>query len=150
MSKQKSLSKAAADPNVPSVGHKTAVSNNHLLLTQKHELFHGPLPHPDILAAYEKIQPGFADRIVAMAEAEAIHRRASEEKALTADIEFNRKMFSEARLGQIFAFMIGLSAILAGAYAGINGAGVTGSLIGGSGVIGLVAVFVIGRKLPPK
>lgn len=40
------------------------------LIAAKSETFEGPLPHPDILARYENILPGIADRIVRMAEAE--------------------------------------------------------------------------------
>ena len=37
--------------------------------------FHGPLPPPDIIREYESILPGSADRIFALAESEAVHRR---------------------------------------------------------------------------
>lgn len=40
------------------------------VIAAKSETFEGPLPHPDILARYENILPGIADRIVRMAEAE--------------------------------------------------------------------------------
>ena len=48
--------------------------------------FLGPLPPPEVLAKYEAINPGFANRIVAMAEAEGDHRRNQEKKSLDADI----------------------------------------------------------------
>jgi uncharacterized membrane protein len=37
--------------------------------------FSGPLPPPDLLAEYEQVIPGLADRIVRMAEEEGRHRR---------------------------------------------------------------------------
>lgn len=37
--------------------------------------FSGPLPPPDLLAEYEQVLPGLADRIVRMAEDEGAHRR---------------------------------------------------------------------------
>lgn len=40
--------------------------------------FSGPLPPARELQAYEQVVPGAADRIVKMAEDEALHRRAQE------------------------------------------------------------------------
>lgn len=84
--------------------------------------FSGPLPPPEILKKYNEAAPGLAERIVAMAEKEADHRRELDRKALEADIAEQNKMFSEARLGQICGLIIGLAAISAGAYTAINGA----------------------------
>ena len=44
--------------------------------------FSGPLPPPALLQGYENIKPGFAERIVQMAEGEANHRREQEKKPL--------------------------------------------------------------------
>jgi len=48
----------------------------------------------------------------------------------------------EIRLGQIFGFLIGITTILSGTYAAINGEEIAGSLIGTGGVIGLVTAFM--------
>jgi len=42
---------------------------------QQAKFHHGPLPSPDALEHYERIQPGFAQRIITLAEDEAKHRR---------------------------------------------------------------------------
>ncbi len=42
--------------------------------TERHELFEGPLPPPDLLKQYEQTLPGIAERIVRMAEEEQAHR----------------------------------------------------------------------------
>ena len=112
--------------------------------------FSGPIPPPAILQEYNRITPGLAERIVSMAEKEALHRHEIEHKALTADISDQNKMFSEARLGQICGFIIGLAAIIAGVYTATNGAQWPGGIIGGGGIIGLVSVFIYGRKQPHK
>jgi uncharacterized membrane protein len=112
--------------------------------------FSGPIPPPEILKGYNEIAPGLAERIVAMAEREADHRHGIDHKALDADISEQNKMFSEARLGQICGLIIGLAAIVAGAYTAISGAQWPGGIIGGGGVIGLVSVFIYGRKQPPN
>ena len=112
--------------------------------------FSGPIPPPAILQGYNQITPGLAERIVSMAEKEASHRHEIEHKELTADISDQNKIFSEARLGQICGLIIGLAAIIAGAYTATNGAQWPGGIIGGGGVIGLVSVFIYGRKQPHK
>ena len=52
-------------------------SNSNIAL-QHSQLYSGPIPDPESLARYEQIQPGFAERIIRMAEQEALHRRANE------------------------------------------------------------------------
>lgn len=45
-----------------------------MLTTVSTMAFAGPLPHPEILARYEEVLPGAADRIISMAEKQAAHR----------------------------------------------------------------------------
>jgi len=136
-------------------------SSASVVARQIHTEFSGPLPHPSVLAEYEGIQQGFAERIVALAEEEAAHRRKLEEKALDADLEAQRQIAdadveahrqtsAEIRLGQIFAFSIGVITILSGAYTAICGAELAGGLIGTGGVVALVSVFIYGRKAPHR
>jgi uncharacterized membrane protein len=86
--------------------------------------YQGPIPDPDSLARYDQINPGFAERIMRMAEEEAIHRRSNENKI----IKGNTRM---AMLGIVFAF---LSVII---FAGI----VIFAILKGSSVAALGAVI---------
>lgn len=108
-----------------------------------HASFSGPLPPPSLLQQYDKIQPGFAERIMALTETEAAHVRDMDRKGLWAAIW-------EARLGQVFGLTIGLAAIFAGTYAAVEGQPLAGGFIGGAGVIGLVTAFIIGRSANDK
>jgi uncharacterized membrane protein len=74
------------------------------------ELFAGPLPHPDILAAHDLVSPGAAEMILANFEAQAAHRRRLEVQVVRGDITC-------AALGQIFGFSIMMLLIGSGAYA---------------------------------
>jgi uncharacterized membrane protein len=47
---------------------------------QRH--FSGPLPPPEILAQYNEIVPGAAERILKMAEEQSAHRRGLEDKTI--------------------------------------------------------------------
>jgi uncharacterized membrane protein len=123
------LIKDLAKEEIKSIVHAAAVE----------EQFSGPIPHPNILESYNRILPGAAERILSMAEEEQKHRQYLEKTALQNDKD-------EAKLGQICAFLIGVVAIVAGTYAAINGSATAGSVIGGGGVVGLVSVFILGRK----
>ena len=112
--------------------------------------FRGPLPPPEVLQKYEIIQAGFADRIVKMAEDEAKHRREREVAGQNAEIEAVQTFQNETQRGQFFGFAIGVIAIISGTVASIMGAPWPGGFIGSAGVIGLVTVFIIGRKLPKE
>ncbi len=76
-------------------------------------------------------------------EQESEHRRTIVDYSIKAQAR-------EGMLGQIFGFLIGIFAIGCGTYAATNGAAWYGSLIGAAGVVGLVSVFVYGRRRDRK
>lgn len=109
--------------------------------------FHiGPLPDPDTLRAYGDIVSDLPERIVRMAEGEQFHRHEMEDCALSAQIDDLKQDRTEARLGQVLGFLIGLVAIIGGVTVAISGAQWGGSAISGIGVIGLVTAFIKGRQ----
>jgi len=60
----------------------------------------GTIPSPEILERYNSIIPGLAERIVAHAEKQSLHRTALERKLLISNI---RKSY----LGLVLGFLIG-------------------------------------------
>ena len=77
-----------------------------LLLQQSvYSEFSGPLPHPEILAKYENVFPGAAERIFQMAENQANHRRSMEKDSL----HFSAR---DSLLGILFGFIIAMSGII--------------------------------------
>lgn len=110
---------------------------------QRIEQFSGPIPSPDVLARYNEIVPNAAERILVMAESDATHQREIEMAALNAQRR-------ERRLGQVFGFSIGIAALAVAALALMKGHAAAASVIGGTTVVGLVAVFVTGRVLVSK
>ncbi len=106
---------------------------------QQLEISQGPLPHPEVFGQYDQILPGSAERLLRLVEQEAEHRRAMETQQLRSEI-------IETRIGQFMAFLIGIFTIVAGSYTALHGAQVPGAFIGSGGVIGLVTVFIYGRK----
>ena len=77
---------------------KPAKQQSTNLSLQHHQAYSGPIPDPDSLAKYDRIQPGFAERIIKMAEDEALHRRANENKIIKNSTQM-------AITGIIFAFV---------------------------------------------
>lgn len=102
--------------------------------------YRGPLPHPEILKGYEKILPGAAERVFAMAESQQKHRMAMEETIV-------KNQISQSKKGQIWGgsltVLFGLIS-LAFAFLGFPTlAGITLTTT----IIGLATIFVL-NKLP--
>lgn len=73
-------------------------SVNASLQIHKESSYSGPIPDPESLAKYEQISPGFAERILSMAEEEARHRRRNEDRLV-------KNSVVTTIMGIIFAFV---------------------------------------------
>lgn len=104
----------------------------------QHSSFSGPMPHPTVLEGYERLVPGAAERILVMAESDAKHQRELEISAL-------RAAEGEVKRGQFFGFGIGVTALGAAVMALWMGSPTVAGIIGGTTVVGLVSVFIVGR-----
>lgn len=108
------------------------------------ESFHkGPIPSPSDLAEYDKILPGAADRLIAMAEEQGRHRRRLEEAVVKSDIE-------RASTGLKFAFFLSLVIVCLGSlliYYDHDWAG--GGMIGTT-LVSLAGLFITGKVLQKK
>lgn len=100
--------------------------------------YSGPIPPPEMLAHYEAISPGLANRIIAMAEQQAAHRQSLESHAVP-------EQLLQSKRGQIFGFCIGLLAIVCAAFVGIYGDPKVGIAIAVSGLGTLATSFVLGQ-----
>ena len=101
--------------------------------------FSNSLPPADELEKYERVSPGAAERIIAMAERESSHRHELEKSLIDNE-------YKQASKGQNCAVIIGALAIICGTIAGILGAQLAGSVIGGLVVVGLVSASIRGRR----
>jgi hypothetical protein len=103
-------------------------------------------PKPiDLKALLEKIEkiavtsPEIAKELLKEFQANSEHLREMDRRALNAQI-------TVTYLGQVFGLLIGMTAIISGAVTAYHGSEWAGGFIGGGGVIGLVSVFVLGRR----
>ncbi len=140
--------KVASTPKV--VTPSATSPKNTTVALQQQVSYSGPLPPPHVLAEYDAVFSGLAETIINTMQAEGNHRREIESRALEADISMGNRQFDEARLGQIFGFLIGVVSIISGSVIAVMGAKWAGGFIGGSGVVGLVSVFIYGRKKPQE
>lgn len=99
----------------------------------------GPFPHPDMLARFEQIVPGSAAKIIKMAESQTSHRQSLEKVVINADIK-------KSLYGMVCGLAIGMTGLIGAVVLGIFGQPILGGLIGGSTIVSLVTVFVIGKK----
>jgi uncharacterized membrane protein len=122
---------------------KKSLSKQGAALSVTRQSFSGPIPPPQILAQYDQIVPGAAERILKMAETQEVHRHGIEKKVIDSGI-------SNSQRGMIFGFLIGMTAIVSGAVvAGMNGVAAVagGAVISTGGLVSLVGVFVYGAKI---
>jgi uncharacterized membrane protein len=105
--------------------------------------YSGPIPPPNILIKYEEIQPGFADRIIKMAEKQGEHRQSLELKVINSDISIRNK-------GQYFAFILGLISIISGTFLIYSGKNIQGFIVLITSLGSLVTAFMYGTYTRSK
>ena len=127
----------------PGDGHEEepagASPGQRVITRQVSTSFKGPLPPPEVLEQFDRVVPGSAERIIAMAEQQSQHRRALEQKVISSDI-------LNSRLGLIFGFVLGLVGVGGGIYAIVIGQAGVGSFISLGALATLAGVFVYGSK----
>jgi uncharacterized membrane protein len=111
------------------VGQFTATIKSHI----------SPIPSPEAFKQYEEIHPGTAERLLKMAETQSGHRMALEKKVISGQLW-------DSRIGQIFGFIISLAFLYASYQLGMNGHDGLAAGLGGTTLVSLVAVFILGRK----
>ncbi|HEY8937828.1 MAG TPA: DUF2335 domain-containing protein, partial [Cyclobacteriaceae bacterium] len=105
------------------------ISNTHI----------GPLPSPDSLTQYKDVDPTLPSSIVEMAQKEQNYSHTRDNKIIENEFKLKRR-------GQLFAFLISIFVAGGGLTAIMFDHEVSGSIFGGLGLTGLVALFLGGRK----
>lgn len=117
------------------IGTLRPEQRNMIIRAIRQESFSGPLPHPELMSKYEQIQPGFAERIISMAEHQQDHRIDCERKIIDGSM-------SETRRGQWLGFSVALLFLGAATALGLTGHDWLGGVLGGGTLVALVTVFV--------
>lgn len=109
-----------------------------LIAIQIASYFKGPLPPPDILRQYNDIVKDGAERIFNRYEAQSSHRMQLEDHAVKEELK-------QSSRGQLFGFVISIFGLgLAGLLAYLGHEAIAG-IIGGSTIVSLATVFVVGK-----
>jgi len=105
--------------------------------------FRGPIPPPQILKGYNEVIKDGAERIITMAEKQSNHRMQLEDHAIKEELK-------QSRLGQVFGFVLGLVGFGLATTLSILGHDGIAGIFGTTTIIGLVTVFVLGKKAQQK
>lgn len=107
------------------------------------ESFIGPCPHPKHLEHYERILPGSADRLIAMAERDLDHRHTTIDTALNAQIY-------DMKAGRYIGAGVLLVLAVLAIYAGYLGQEKLSWGIFGLGALGVVTSLIKGQNKQPS
>jgi len=110
-----------------------------LSITQKSLTYRGIVPHPEILRGFnEEVKDG-AERTFVMAEKQLAHRIETEKHAVS-------EQLAQSKRGQWFGFILGVLGLLLSTTLGILGHDVLAGVFATTTIVGLVSIFVIGKK----
>ena len=128
----------------PTAPKSDPVATFHITAAQSTEIsFRGPIPPPEILAGYEGVIEGSADRILTMAEEQSKHRKKLEEIVI-------RGGSRNQVLGMIFAFILSLVIVGSGALLIYHDKSLEGLSLIVADVVALAAVFLYGKNVQRK
>lgn len=105
--------------------------------------FSGPIPPPEILKGYNEVVQNGAERIISMAEKQSAHRMQLEDFAVKEEL-------TQSRRGQVFGFTLGIVGMGLATTLAIYGHDTVAGIFGTTTIIGLVTVFVLGKKSQQK
>lgn len=105
--------------------------------------YQGPLPPPIYLDAYNKVLPGAADRIIAMAEKQLNERTQKEMLAL-------KLPYQLASRGQILGFLLAFACLVLTGFLAFTGHDTVAGVIGGGTIVSLAVIFVTGKHIEQK
>ncbi len=118
------------------------------IISQRLEVsqYNGPLPNPEIVARYDEVLPGSAERTFRMVESEQEHRHKMQARQLEAEIADQKEVRNIEKTGQIFALIFSVVAMGVSGVTALNGKELTASIFGVGGMGSLVVAFIQGRQ----
>ncbi|HQK41836.1 MAG TPA: DUF2335 domain-containing protein [bacterium] len=132
-----------ADPDIPKDKKDKIIRAVLGLSIGKASSFSGPIPPPELLKGYNEVVKDGAERIVVMAEKQSNHRMQLEDHAIKEELK-------QSRLGQVFGFILGIVGLVLAAILAILDHEAIAGIFGTTTILGLVTVFVLGKKAQKK
>ena len=106
----------------------------------------GPLPSIEEIRQWEEVLPGAAERFLALLEQQTQSEIENDGKTLELQRDVIRWNFRLLTTGQIFGFIIAMTAILSGASLVYSGHDVAGTIMSGTGIGSLGGLFLYSRR----
>ncbi len=132
-----------ADPDIPKDKKDKIIRAVLGISIRKASSFSGPIPPPELLKGYNEVVKDGAERIVIMAEKQSNHRMQLEDHAIKEELK-------QSRLGQVFGFILGIVGLVLAAILAILDHEAIAGIFGTTTILGLVTVFVLGKKAQKK
>lgn len=117
---------------------------------QRVSVHQGPLPPPEVLDRYEATNPGFANRLLELAEKEQRHRHAIEAETNKANINLANRALDEQKLGQVLAFTLAMVLIGSAIFLAMSGQPGLAMVLGGTTLVGAIALFLRKKAEQPQ
>ncbi len=92
-----------------------------------------------MLKQFEEVLPGLAERLVSRMEKQSDHRMKLEGIAVPAQL-------SESKRGQWLGFIVSVLFLGASVWLALEGHDTVAGILGGSTIVGLVTIFVVGKR----
>lgn len=132
-----------ADPDIPKDKKEKIIRAVLGIYIRKSSSFSGPIPPPELLKGYNEVVKDGAERIFIMAEKQSNHRMQLEDHAIKEELK-------QSRLGQVFGFILGIVGLVLAAILAILDHEAIAGIFGTTTIVGLVTVFVLGKKAQKK
>ena len=120
------------------------------IIAQIEKYYSGPLPSPELLARFERLLPGTAERIIKEFELNSEHSRSMEKCTIESSVKYAERGQYRGFVVSILGMVIGAATVLLGIFFGSNSATVATSIAGtalsGISILGLVGKFIDGPR----
>ena len=107
--------------------------------------FQGPVPPPELLAQYEKIVPGTADRLIKLTERQVTLQENQQAHRIAMESIIIPRQQTQSERGQHYGLTAFLFALIISALLVAYGHDTAGTILGSLDLVAVVAIFVTGK-----
>lgn len=134
---------APQDPVILDAAARPLPRSGTITLTAQTVQFSGPLPPPELLAEYERLFPGAAERMMRQVELQSAHRREIEHLVVKGNVR-------DSRLGIVAGVLVALGCLAVAGYAVRRGHPTVAITIATATIGTLAGTFVYGTRAAQK
>lgn len=136
----KKIDEIFSDPKFKGVSQENRKELVQLIMSMSVSKTHsGPLPDVETLEGYDRIIPNGGERLMQQVEKQSEHRRKLESSV----VKWNN---IQSFMGQLFGLIVAMGFLYVTYLLAMGGHDTVASILGGTTIVGLVSVFVYGKK----